>query len=99
MAPSAEALATSTTAFEGTVVALEDGTATLSADRWFAGEESEEVTVTAPDADLRALLSAVELEVGKTYLVSATGDQLSLCGFTAEKTPDLEALYVEAFGS
>ena len=99
MMPNAEVLATQPTAFEGTVTALEDGTATLEVHRWFAGGEGGQVTVTAPDDDVRALLSAVEFEVGKTYLVSATGDQVSLCDFTAEKTPELEAIYTEAFAS
>ena len=99
MVPNAEALATQTTAFEGTVTTLEDGMATLEVDRWFVGEETEQVTVVAPDEDLRALLVAVEFEVGRTYLVSATGDQVSLCGFTDEKSPELEALYAEAFAS
>jgi hypothetical protein len=99
MLPNAEVLATHGTAFEGTVTALEDGRATLQADRWFAGEETDQVTVSAPGDDLRALITAVEFEVGKTYLVSAIGDQVSLCGFTEEKTPQLEAMYTEAFGS
>jgi ABC-type phosphate transport system substrate-binding protein len=99
MVPNAEALATQTTAFEGTVLSVQDGTATLQVDRWFAGGESEQVTVAAPDEELRALLSAVDFQVGKTYLVSATGNRVSLCGFTAEKSPELEALYSQAFAS
>ena len=103
MVPSAETLAGMTTAFEGTVVGLEAGTATLQVDRWFSGPESgqepEQVTVSAPKEDLQALLGAVDFEVGGTYLVSATGERLSLCGFTAEKSPELEAIYTEAFAS
>jgi hypothetical protein len=42
----------------------------------------------------------VEFEVGKTYLVSAhERGQVTLCGFTAEKSPELEAMYTEAFAS
>jgi hypothetical protein len=99
MVPTAEALATQTTAFEGTVVALSDGTATLDVERWYTGGDSDQVTVTTPSPDLRALLVAVEFEEGRTYLVSAVGSRVSLCGFTAEKTPELEALYTQAFGS
>jgi hypothetical protein len=99
MVPNAETLATQTTAFEGTVTDVADGTATLEVDRWFEGEESEQVSVTAPGDDAPALLTAVEFEVGSTYLVSAVGDQVSLCGFSAEKTPELEALYTAAFAS
>lgn len=100
MVPTAEALASQTTAFEGTVTSLQAGTATLAVDRWYTGGGSESVTVAAPDEDLRALLAAVEFEMGKTYLVSAhERGQVTLCGFTAEKTPELEAMYAEAFGS
>ena len=63
------------------------------------GEASEQVTVVAPGEDMQALLVAVDFQVGTTYLVSATGDQVSLCGFTAEKSPELEAMYAEAFGA
>lgn len=99
MVPSADALATQTTAFEGTVVELADGTATLDVERWYAGEGSDQVTVTTPSHDLQLLVQAVDFEQGKTYLVSAVGERVSLCGFTAEKTPDLEALYAAAFGA
>ena len=99
MVPNAEALGALPTAFEGTVTSLEDGVATLDVVRWYAGEESQQVTVAAPDEDMRALLVAVEFEVGETYLVSATDHQVSLCGFTAEKTPELEAMYADAFAS
>lgn len=99
MVPNAEVLATETTAFEGTVTSLEQGTATLDVDRWFTGEETEQVTVATPPEDLGPLVGAVQFEVGKTYLVSATDGRVSLCGFTAEKTPRLEAMYTEAFAS
>ena len=42
---------------------------------------------------------AVDFEQGKSYLVSADGDRVTLCGFTAEQTPDLQALYDEAFAA
>lgn len=99
MVPNAEALATQTTAFEGTVVELADGTATLEVEHWYAGDGSDRVTVTEPDHGLERQLQAVDFREGRTYLVSAVGDRVSLCGFTAEKTPELEALYAAAFGS
>ncbi|WP_374454815.1 hypothetical protein [Nocardioides sp.] len=96
--PSAEVLGTFDTAFAGTVTALEDGTATLAVDRWYAGGDADTVTVTTPEKDLAALLMAVEFEKGKSYLVSATDGRVTLCGFTGETTPELQALYDEAFG-
>ena len=95
--PSAETLATFDTAFEGEVTSMEDGTATLTVDEWYAGEEAATVTVEAPSRALEDLLMAVDFEEGKTYLVSATDSRVSLCGFTAEKSTELEALYEEAF--
>ena len=95
--PSAETLSGFDTAFEGTVTSMEDGTATLSVDEWYAGGEASTVTVEAPSKALEDLLMAVDFEVGKSYLVSADGDRVTLCGFTAEESPELRALYDEAF--
>lgn len=95
--PSAETLAGFDTAFSGTVTSLEGGTATLDVDQWYAGDEAATVTVQSPEEDLQALLLAVDFEVGHHYLVSADGDRVSLCGYTAEVTPETQALYDEAF--
>jgi hypothetical protein len=95
--PSAETLSTFDTAFAGTVTSLEDGTATLAVDQWYAGGDADTATVTTPEQDLAALLMAVEFEKGKSYLVSATDGRVTLCGFTGETTPELQALYDEAF--
>ena len=97
--PSADTLAGFDTAFAGTVTSLDDTTATLSVDQWYAGGgDASTVTVTAPSQSLTDLLMAVDFQEGKSYLVSADGDRVTLCGFTAETSPELEALYAEAFG-
>ncbi|KRE95749.1 hypothetical protein ASG76_09060 [Nocardioides sp. Soil774] len=96
--PSAQVLAGFDTAFSGTVTSLDAGTATLDVDEWYAGDEAATVTVTSPEEDLQALLLAVDFEVGHHYLVSADGDRVSLCGYSAEVTPETQALYDEAFG-
>jgi hypothetical protein len=95
--PSAEVLSGFDTAFEGTVTSVEDGTATLEVDQWYAGGEASTVTVEAPGGSLDDLLMAVDFQEGQTYLVSADGDRVTLCGFTAETSPELEAMYTEAF--
>jgi hypothetical protein len=95
--PSAEVLSTFDTAFEGTVTSVEDGTATLEVGQWYAGGEASTVTVEAPGGSLDDLLMAVDFQEGQTYLVSADGDRVTLCGFTAETTPELETMYAEAF--
>lgn len=96
--PNAETLASFETAFAGTVTSLDDGTATLSVDEWYAGEEAATVTVASPSQDLQDLLIAVDFQEGKTYLVSATDERVTLCGFTAEEGPELRSIYDEAFG-
>ncbi|NYE37099.1 hypothetical protein F4692_002232 [Nocardioides cavernae] len=95
--PSADTLATFDTAFEGTVTSVDAGTVTLSVDEWYAGDEAATVTVEAPSKELEDLLLAVDFQEGRTYLVSATDDRVTLCGFTAETSPELQAMYVEAF--
>jgi hypothetical protein len=95
--PSAETLAGFDTAFSGTVTSVDGGTATLAVDQWYAGDGASTVTVESPSNDLQDLLMAVDFEEGRTYLVSADGTRVSLCGYTAEETPELEAMYAEAF--
>jgi hypothetical protein len=95
--PSAEVLSTFDTAFEGTVTSVEDGTATLEVDQWYAGGDASTVTVEAPSRSLDDLLMAVDFQEGQTYLVSADGDRVTLCGFTAETDPELAAMYADAF--
>ncbi len=95
--PAAETLATFETAFSGTVTSVTDGTATLEVDQWFAGDGPSTVTVESPSNDLQDLLMAVDFQEGRTYLVSAADDRVSLCGYTAEETPELKAMYAEAF--
>lgn len=98
MVPNAEVLATQDTAFEGTVTALSDGTATLQVDRWFTGDAATDtVIVSTPSEQLQDLLVAVDFQRGRTYLVSSLDGRVSLCGFTNESDPGLEALYEEAF--
>lgn len=96
--PSAQILATFDTAFEGTVTSIDDGSVTLDVERWYAGgDEAPTVTVEAPSKALEDLLMAVDFQEGRTYLVSADNERVTLCGFTAETSPELEALYVEAY--
>ena len=73
--PNAETLAGFDTAFAGTVTSLDDATATLSVDQWYAGgDDAATVTVSAPSQDLQDLLMAVDFEEGTSYLVSADGE-------------------------
>jgi hypothetical protein len=92
-----EVLAQMDTAFEGTVTAIEGDQVTLEVDRWFTGGDTGTVVVTQQDTAIS--VPVVEFEEGGTYLVSATDGVVSMCGFSAESSPDLAAVYEEAFGS
>lgn len=85
-------------AFAGTVTDVADGQATLRVTRWYRGEHTDKVVVKAPNADLQMLLSAVDFQEGKDYLVSGTGRTVSVCGFSALYSAELAALYAEAYG-
>lgn len=91
-------LARQTTAFEGTVTAVEDGTATLEPARWYAGDPTDLVRLDAPSEDAVRLLGAVRFEVGQRYLVAATDGEVALCGISASYSPTYAAMYAEAFG-
>lgn len=98
--PIPDTLATFDTAFSGTVTALDGGTATLSVDEWYAGGDgADTVTVTSPSEQLQDLLLAVDFQEGRSYLVSADGDRVTLCGYSGEESPEMQALYEEAFGA
>lgn len=97
MVPNVASLQAQELAFEGTVTALEGGTATFAVEEWFKGEGGRTVTVSAPNEKMQDLLIAVDFEEGRTYLVSALDGQVSLCGLSAEKDERLAALYAEAY--
>lgn len=79
------------------VESISGGVVTLAPTRFYAGEETDLVTVTEPGGDLQMLLSAVSFEEGGRYLVSATDSQVTLCGFSAPYSERLAAVYAEAF--
>jgi carbamoyl-phosphate synthase large subunit len=76
-----------------------DGTATLTADTWYAGGPSVVVEVDAPSQSLQDLIGAASFEEGERFLVAAdAGGALLVCGYTAPYDETLAALYAEAFG-
>jgi hypothetical protein len=97
MVPTAEMLANQSIAFEGTVQTIADSVVTLEASTFYAGSPTDLVAVKAPPEQLTALIGAVEFEQGGTYLVSATGGRVSVCGLSGPVTPALTAMYAKAF--
>jgi hypothetical protein len=84
------------TAFEGTATAIKGELVTLRVDHWYRGGEATTVEVRS-DADAVATLLGVEFKVGGAYLVSAVDAQVSICGESGPVTPELRALYQQAF--
>jgi hypothetical protein len=95
--PSAEILAQQELAFDGVVDDITDGIVTLSPTTFYSGEPTDIVRVEAPPEVLGQLLLSVEFAIGERFLVSAFDGQVSLCGYSAPWSPELEQLYVEAF--
>jgi len=93
-----ELLAQYDQAFLGTVTAIEGDALTIQATEVFNGEVGETVEVTAPPADMQALTSGVDFQVGGTYLVSAFDGSVSACpGFSGPASGTTQTLFTEAF--
>ena len=84
--PTPELLGTAEVAFAGTVTAVDGDIVTLAPTETYAGQAADEVEVVGMLPDLRGL-GQPEFVVGGTYLVSATGGQVSACGFSGEASP------------
>lgn len=97
MVPNVQVLRGNTLAFDGTVTSIEGDQVTLTPTTWFKGTPTETVTVTAPSKQLQELLVAVDFQVGGRYLVTAFQDTVTLCGFSAAYSEDLNKLYLDAY--
>jgi hypothetical protein len=98
MMPTAEAIATSDLAFDGTVTKVDGDQVTLEPRHWYAGEPTDQVVVTAPAEELQRLASAVSLSRGDRYLISAVDGRVTVCGRSGAYDDHLAALYQQAFG-
>ncbi|HEY5889611.1 MAG TPA: hypothetical protein VIW94_02775 [Acidimicrobiia bacterium] len=83
-------------AFAGTVTAIEGETVTLTVDEWYVGGDASSVELSAP-AGLEALIGSIEFTEGEQYLISAYDGVVNYCGFSGPATPELQAVYDEAF--
>jgi hypothetical protein len=84
-------------AFKGTVTMADAGVVQLTVDEAYAGVDAQAVTLNAPEG-MEALIGGVAWEVGGQYLVSAWDGTVNYCGQTGPATPELQAIYDEAFG-
>ena len=92
----ATVVAQSPVAFKATVDTVEADIVTMTVDEWYQGGDAQVVSLTAPDG-MQALLGGIEFVPGQQYLVSAVDGVISYCGLSGPATPELQALYDEAF--
>lgn len=83
-------------AFAGTATAVDGEAVTLEVDRWYQGGDAEVVELRATGGQA-ALIAGFDLEVGERYLISASEGTVTFCGFSGPATPELTALFDEAF--
>jgi len=93
----ADVMATFPVDFAGTATAVSEGVATLEVTRWYRGGDADVVEISAPPAQ-PALVGGVDIVPGGDYLITAQEGSVSVCGFSGEATPELEAIFAEAFG-
>jgi len=89
-------VAQSPIAFRAVVGTVEGEQVTMTVDTWYAGGDADVVELTAP-AGMEALIGGLDFQPGATYLVSAYDGVVSYCGLTGPATPELQALYDQAF--
>jgi len=77
--------------------AVGEGEVRLEVDRWYRGGDAATVVLTAPGGDAPALVGATDFQQGEQYLVSADQGTVSVCGLTGPASPELQAVYDQAF--
>ena len=84
-------------AFAARAIAVDGNTVTLEVTKRFTGTVADRVEVQQSDA-ITSDFSNVRFEMGESYLVSAGDGTIRGCGLSGTDSPELRALYVEAFG-
>jgi hypothetical protein len=85
-------------AFKGTVTLAEGGVVQLMVDQSYRGVDAQAVTLSAPEGQ-EALIGGVAWVVGEQYLVTAYDGVVSYCGQTGPATPELQAIFDQAFAA
>lgn len=97
LAVTADALLDQEQAFAARVLTVEGDTVTLEVTERFAGDVADRITVPQVD-ELTSDFSLQPFAVGDAYLVVASDGSVAGCGLSGADTPELRALYAEAFG-
>lgn len=85
-------------AFGGTVTEVNGNVATLKVDRWYVGGDAETAEIQFTPG-LEALIGTPTLEVGQSYLITASDGVVNGCGYSGLATPEYQAAFAEAFGA
>ncbi|MDH5420326.1 MAG: hypothetical protein OEY55_00820 [Acidimicrobiia bacterium] len=85
-------------AFEGTVTSVDGAQGTLVVEHWYKGDDADAVVLTGGSEDMVSLIGAFPLEVGSSYLITATDGNVNFCGYSGPATPELRGYFDEAFG-
>lgn len=99
MPVSADVMAQMPVAFAATATAVQGESVTLSVDRWYTAGTADEVVVTQASETSMALIGGVEFVEGEAYLITATDGIVNACGFSGVASPDLLAVFEDAFGA
>ncbi|GAA0442704.1 hypothetical protein Aca07nite_63640 [Actinoplanes capillaceus] len=86
-------------AFAGTVTEINDGSVTMKITHNYRNLEGPGVTIPQPEGGSETMPGSGRFELGKDYLVAATGNgDMLICGYSGEAdTPGLRELYEAAF--
>lgn len=85
-------------AFKGTVTMSENGIVQLTIDQAYKGTDAGAATLSAPQG-MEALIGGMAFDVGQQYLIAAVNGTVNYCGQSGPVTPELQALYDEAFAA
>ena len=91
-----EIVASGDLAFRADVESIEGGVVTLRVTERFQGEVGDFVRVEQGD-DEPIDGAPIVFRAGETYLVSTSAETIGSCGESGIATPELEAIYAEAF--
>ena len=91
-------LSINTVAYKGTVTSIDGSTVELTVDDAYVGTDAETAQLNAPEG-MEALTGGVAWEVGGEYLVAAIDGSVQYCAQSGPVSPELQAIYDEAFGS
>jgi hypothetical protein len=94
--PDAATLAAMSPAFRGTASSIDGDTITLTVDEWYAGGDEIAVELHLQPG-MEALIAGFTVELDEQYLIAANNGSVNLCGFSGPLTPEIEAMYAEAF--